>query len=157
MLNFPHDIVRLEWNCGDAKSFIWLNLSSFRDDNVRNGIVTHVVSNEVIRFSFRSIKDKWLMMINNIKMRLDDIGIALIDLNRSDSMKWMNGMHINTSTTIDVSLSECFFSQSSSRKIQKKMTKRDWEQLSIPLDNAHQKRHDRKKKRKFFESNWWCW
>ncbi len=90
MLNLPHDSVRSELNCGDAKSFNWVNLSSFRDDNVDNGIVTQVVSDGTIRITLGSTKDKWLIMINNTKMILGDIVTVLVDPILLDSMKWMN-------------------------------------------------------------------
>jgi hypothetical protein len=43
----------------------------------------------------------------------------------------MYGMRMHTSTTIDVSFSHRFFAQPLSRKTQKRITKRDREQLSL--------------------------
>jgi len=64
-----------------------VNFSSLRDDNVANGIVTHVISDDIRRFVFRSAQDKRFMRINNNKMEQGNIVIGLIDLNRSDSIK----------------------------------------------------------------------
>jgi hypothetical protein len=64
-----------------------VNFSSLRDDNVANGIVTHVISDDIIRVAFRSAQDKRFMRINNNKMGQENIVIRLIDLNRSDSIK----------------------------------------------------------------------
>ncbi len=64
-----------------------MNFSSLRDDNVANGIVTHVISDDKIRFAFRSAQDKRFIRINNNKMGQENIVIGLIDLNRSDSIK----------------------------------------------------------------------
>ena len=57
------------------------------DDNDANGIVTHGISDDMIRFILRSTKDKQFMTIHNNKIRQGDIMIALIDLNRLDSIK----------------------------------------------------------------------
>jgi hypothetical protein len=44
--------------------------------------LTQVIFDDKTRWVLRSESDKWFIMINNNRIRHDDIVIALIDLNR---------------------------------------------------------------------------
>ena len=162
MWNFPHEAVRFELNCGEAKSFNCVNLSSLRDDRVDNGMFTHVVFEKRSGFIFESTVDAQLIRRKTIERSILVIVFRAHSSiwKKNGSIEWREMQHLiiypSTSRRMDVILArsasahrDLLITKNNTQRRRRRRKKISEEQLSMPLDNRCHPR-ERREDKNFF-------